>query len=54
MEKTKFTCNYCFKEYSRKSFYNKHVLCCEILNNSKHENELIREEQETPSIDGLI
>jgi len=50
MEKTKFTCNYCFKEYSRKSFYNKHVLCCEIINNSKYENKMLREEQETPSI----
>ena len=53
METTKFKCTYCFKEYSRKSFYNKHVLCCEILNNTKRENEIVREEQENPSIGQL-
>ena len=51
METKKFTCNYCYKEYSRKSFYNKHVLCCEIVNNSKTENELNREEMDdVPSV----
>jgi len=51
METKKFTCNYCYKGYSRKSFYNKHVLCCEIMNNSKTENELNREEMEDmPSV----
>lgn len=53
METTKFKCNYCFKEYTRKSFYNKHVLCCEILNSTRHENELVREEQENPSMEQL-
>ena len=53
METTKFKCNYCFKEYSRKSFYNKHVLCCEILNSTKRENEITREEEENPSISQL-
>ena len=53
METTKFKCNYCFKEYTRKSFYNKHVLCCEILNSTKRENELVREEEENPSISQL-
>jgi hypothetical protein len=53
METTKFKCNYCFKEYTRKSFYNKHVLCCEILNNTKRENEIIREEEENPTISQL-
>ena len=53
METTKFKCNYCFKEYSRKSFYNKHVLCCEILHSTKRENEIRQEEQENPSISQL-
>ena len=53
METTKFKCNYCFKEYSRKSFYNKHVLCCEILHTTKRENEITQEEQENPSISQL-
>lgn len=54
METTKFKCNYCCKEYSRKSFYKKHVMCCEIVNNSKKENELNREETEDiPSIGQL-
>jgi uncharacterized protein YeeX (DUF496 family) len=53
MNTTKFKCNYCFKEYSRKSFYNKHILCCEILNNSQKDNTILREENETPSINQL-
>ena len=54
MESTKFKCNYCFKEYTRKSFYKKHVACCEIINNSKKENRLLREEDDLPSQDQVF
>lgn len=54
MESSKFKCNYCFKEYTRKSFYKKHVACCEIINNSKKENRLLREEDDLPSQDQVF
>ncbi len=54
METTKFKCNFCAKTYTRKSFYDRHVLCCELLNSSKNDrNNLINENEQPPSIHQL-
>ena len=31
-------CNYCNKEYTRKSSYNRHIILCEILNNNDNKS----------------
>ena len=49
-----YQCTYCFKSYSRKSTYEKHQLCCEILSMPASERELKNQELENvPNITKL-
>jgi len=42
---SKYTCNYCNREYKRKIYFDRHILICETLFKSKREK--LIEEQET-------
>ena len=54
LSKHMYQCTYCFKSYSRKSTYEKHQLCCEILSMPASERELKNQELENvPNITKL-
>ena len=49
-----FNCGYCGKLYSRKSSYERHVLCCEILSQPQRERQLkVQDLDGTPEITKL-
>lgn len=47
MENTHHTCKYCFREYRRKTYFDRHILVCEIVSKKTIEKE---EEADTPSV----
>ena len=50
----KYKCHLCNKEYIRKSYYDTHVIYCELLTKTKKERaQVIEQEQETPSMRNL-
>lgn len=50
MIKPKYSCHYCNKEYTRKMYYDRHVVCCQMIHLSKREKQLdLQENFDTPS-----
>lgn len=50
MIKPKYSCHYCNKEYTRKMYYDRHLVCCQMIHMSKREKQLdIQENYDTPS-----
>ena len=45
-----YTCTFCHKEYKRKSYYDRHIVTCELFHiSSKQRKEICEKEQDTPS-----
>ena len=45
-----YTCTFCSKEYQRKSFYDRHIVTCELFHiSSKQRKEICEKEQDIPS-----
>jgi hypothetical protein len=52
--KSTYTCVNCGRGYQRKPYYDRHIICCEILNKSSRERELEEEEEkDTPKLRDL-
>jgi hypothetical protein len=47
MEHKKYTCKFCLREYTRKTYFDRHILVCEIISKKSIEKE---EESDTPNI----
>ena len=48
---SKYTCELCGRSYTRKPYYERHVLCCKVLQKSSRERQLENEElEDTPTI----
>ena len=48
---TKYRCGNCQREYVRKCYYDKHIICCGILNQTKYQRDRDLEEyDDTPSV----
>jgi len=43
----KYTCKYCYREYRRKTYFDRHILICEII--KKKNNKIVDEEDDIPS-----
>ena len=54
MLKPTYSCHYCDKKYTRKMYYDRHIICCQMIHLSKREKHIqLEEDYDTPSIRDL-